>query len=59
LVLQTADVVQADVNTELQTRTEQLAKQAADLAARLEQLELMRQRIAALEKKVTELSAGK
>ena len=59
LVLQTADVVQADVNTELQTRTEQLAKQAADLAARLEQLELMRQRIAALETKVTELSAGK
>jgi len=59
LVLQTADVVQADVFTEQQTRTEQLAKQTAELAARLEQLELMRQRIAALEKKVTELSTGK
>ena len=59
LVLQTADVVQSDVNMELQTRTEQLSKQTADLAARMEQLELMRQRIAAMEKKVTELSTGK
>jgi hypothetical protein len=59
LVLQTADVAQADVNSEIQTRTEQLSKQTADLAARMEQLELMRQRIAALEKKVTELSTGK
>lgn len=58
-LLQAADVVQADVFTEQQTRTEQLAKQTAELATRLEQLELMRQRIAALEKKVTELSTGK
>lgn len=59
LVLQTADVVQADVFTEQQTRTEQLAKQTAELAVRLDQFELLRQRIAALEKKVTELSTGK
>ncbi|MCU0862502.1 MAG: hypothetical protein MUC36_01800 [Planctomycetes bacterium] len=59
VVLQAADVVQADVNMEYQTRTEQLTKQMAELAARLEQLELMRQRIAALETKVTELSTGK
>lgn len=58
-LLQAADVVQADVFTEQQTRTEQLAKQTAELAARLEQLELLRQRTATLEKKVTELSTGK